>query len=559
MKKRGAIWEELKGLHSCEVLILGGGINGAAVLRDLALQGVQCVLVDKADFCAGASSASSRMIHGGLRYLENAEFKLVSEAVRERNQLLKYAPHFVFPLRTTIPIMSWFGGFIKSPMVFFGLPVTPGGRGALIVKIGLSFYDFITGKRRQTPRHFLMSKQKSLSEIPGLKTNIVCTANYWDAWISQAERFCFDMIDEAVQQNPKCIALNYATVTKSGNNSVQIKDEISGETISLKPGIVVNATGAWIDMANRMLGLESRFMGGTKGSHLVIDNKKLYDALGDRMVYYEHDDGRICITFRFMNRVIMGSTDIRVNNPDEAECEDREIDYMMKTLCGVFPGLNLSKSDIVYTFCGVRPLPASGLDYTSRVPRSHFIKLSEPDEHRSFPIYSMVGGKLTTFRSFAEQTSDILLAELGKSRKTKTEKRYFYRAEGFPNEEGARKRWIERVAAENGLEYDRVSCLLDRYGTTAEVYAKQKDPSWRTPLRTLPEYTVGEIGHIAQNECIQHLSDLVRRRSIITLLGQANEQTLEELAGIVGSILGWNSQQQQNEINMALKEARGRR
>src|SRR5210317_511031 len=122
MKKRNAIWQELKGKDSCDVLILGGGINGTGVLRELAAQGISCVLVDKDDFTAGASSASSRMIHGGLRYLENAEFKLVKEAVKERNHLLQWAPHFVGPLKTTIPIKSWFAGLIKSPLVFLGLP-----------------------------------------------------------------------------------------------------------------------------------------------------------------------------------------------------------------------------------------------------------------------------------------------------------------------------------------------------------------------------------------------------------------------------------------------------
>ena len=149
------------------------------------------------------------MIHGGLRYLENAEFKLVSEAVHERNLLLKYAPHYVGPLRTTIPITSWFAGLVKSPLVFFGLPVTPGGRGAVIVKLGLCFYDLITGKNRQTPRHFFLSKAKSLAEIPGLKSGIVCTATYWDAWISQPERLCVDMVREACRVMPACAALNY--------------------------------------------------------------------------------------------------------------------------------------------------------------------------------------------------------------------------------------------------------------------------------------------------------------------------------------------------------------
>jgi len=559
MKQRSAVWEELKARDACDVLILGGGVNGAGLLRDLSLQGVHCVLVDKDDFAAGASSKSSRMIHGGLRYLENAEFKLVKEAVKERNHLLQWAPHFVGPLKTTIPIKSWFAGLIKSPLVFLGLPVTPGGRGALIVKMGLTFYDLITGRRRRIPRHFLTSKAKILQQIPGLRTDIVCAATYWDAWVSQIERLCLDMIEQACQDNEQCLALNYVTARKSAGDTVSLQDKVTGQETTIKPTVVVNATGAWVDMANQTMGLESQFMGGTKGSHLVVDNQALYDALGDRMVYYEHSDGRVCITFRFMDKVIVGSTDIRVENPDEAECEDKEIDYMMTTLKGVFPNITLSHDDIVFTFCGVRPLPSSGLDYTSRVPRSHRTEISGPDEGRDFSIYSMIGGKLTTFRAFAEQTGDRILTQLGKTRGVSTEERCYPGAQDYPIEESEKTQWIQRVAAANDLEEERVADLLARYGTKAEVLAQEKDKSWRIPLQSLPQYTVGEVAYLAENECIRHLSDLVRRRSIITLMGQANETTLHELAGIVGAVLNWDEGQRQDEVNLALREARDRK
>ena len=555
MKKRADIWNDIKRTNSCEVLILGGGVNGTCLMRDLALQGISCILVDKDDFTAGASSKSSRMIHGGLRYLENAEFKLVREAVAERNRLLRCAPHFVLPLKTSIPIDSWFGGLIKSPLIFLGLPVSVGGRGAFIVKFGLSFYDFITRKRRQTPRHYLLSKNKSLKEIPGLRTDIVCAATYWDAWISQAERLCMEMIEEACRQSPNCCAINYVTVAKSGNDKVSLTDQESGEEIVIAPKIVVNATGAWVDMANKTLGVESKFMGGTKGSHLVIDNKELYDAVGDRMVFYEHSDGRICIVFRFMDKIIMGSTDIRIENPDDAECDDSEVDYMMTTLKGVFPGLTISRDDVVFTFCGVRPLPSSGLDYTSRVSRSHRLEVSQPDAERSFRIYSMIGGKLTTFRAFAEQTADKILTELGKTRTVSTEERPYLGAREYPADDSAKEGWINRVAGANELAPERVADLLERYGTEAEKIATEKDAAEHIPLANLPDYSIGEIEYIAENECIRHLSDLARRRSIITVIGKATAAALAELADIVGGVLDWDDRRRKEEVDLALKEA----
>ena len=557
MKTRAGIWNDLKTKGACDVLILGGGVNGAGLMRELALQGVSCVLVDKSDFAAGASSASSRMIHGGLRYLENAEFKLVTESIAERNRLLQYAPHFVAPLKTTIPIKSWFSGMIKTPLVFFGLPVTPGGRGAVIVKMGLLFYDLITARDRRTPRHFFTSRHKSLAEIPGLADDIACTATYWDAWISQVERLCVDLIAEACRENPDCRALNYVMARKDSRDRVTLRDGLSGEELALQPAVVANATGAWVDVTNQTLGFDSRFMGGTKGSHLVINNPALYDALGDRMIYYEHADGRICIAFRFMNKVIVGSTDIRVADPDQAACEEREIDYMLTTLQGVFPKLTVARRDIVYTFCGVRPLPASDLDYTSRVPRSHRVAVAPPADGRAFAIYSLIGGKLTTFRALAEQAADLLLPALKKSRSVSTAARPYPGAKDFPGDASQKKRWIQRVAAASGLGAPQVANLLTRYGTEAEHLLGQDAAAWRQPLSSLPHYCVGEIRHIARHEWICHLSDLVRRRSTITILGEAGEAVLRELAGIAGAVLGWDGERQRAEISRARKEATG--
>ena len=558
MKTRAETWAELKRNGTCEVLILGGGVNGAGLMRELALNGVGCVLVDKCDFAAGASSASSRMIHGGLRYLENAELALVKEAVTERNRLLQYAPHFVVPLKTTIPVKSWLAGMIKSPMVFFGLPVTPGGRGAVIFKMGLMCYDLLTARNRRTPAHFFTSRKESLAEIPGLVDDISCTATYWDAWISQAERLCVDMVAEACRDNQECLALNYVTARKSGSDRIVLRNLDNGEETEIKPAVVVNATGAWVDRANKELGFDSQFMGGTKGSHLVVDNKELFDALGDRMVYYEHLDGRICITFRFMDKVIVGSTDIRVEDPDEAECEEKEIDYMLTTLKGVFPKLNISREEIVYKFCGVRPLPASGLDFTSRVPRSHRIDVADPDAERDFTIYSLIGGKLTTFRALAESVADLIFPGLMKSRKVSTQERPFPCAKDFPVGEEQTTLWTQRVATASGLDEKQVANLLERYGTETENLIGEDPAAWRQPLQCLPEYCVGEIRHIARQECVCHLSDIVRRRGTITLLGQAKEPALREIADIAGEILDWSPEKRGTEIEMAEKEAAGK-
>ena len=172
------------------VLIAGGGIKGAGLLRELALQGVDALLVDKSDFCAGASAASTRIIHGGLRYLENGEFRLVKEALSERKLLLKNAAHFVRPLPTTIPVFSWTSGLISAVGKFLGLSQQPSDRGALLFGIGLSFYDLFSGRQSSLPAHRFNSRNASLALRPQLNPQIVCTAVYYDAWISYPERLC---------------------------------------------------------------------------------------------------------------------------------------------------------------------------------------------------------------------------------------------------------------------------------------------------------------------------------------------------------------------------------
>lgn len=533
---------------------MGGGINGAGLFRELALQGVDCLLVDRADFAAGASSGSSRMIHGGLRYLEKREFRLVRESLRERNLLLANAAHYVAPLKTTVPLPSWFGGLLRSILIFLGFGVRPGHRGVLPLKLGLWYYDFVTRKNRRTPKHYFTSRAESLRSIPGLKPNIVGTATYWDAWITQAERLCIELIQDACAANPNCRALNYTQPRAVEGGAIVLEDAVLGESLTVRPEVVANATGAWVDKTNARLGLETQFMGGTKGSHLVVDCPALHEAL-DGQVYYQHDDGRVCIVFPFLDRVIMGSTDIRVDDPDEACCDDDEVAYMLATLRGVFPGVAISRKDIVYAYCGVRPLPSSA-GVTANISRGHSLRVVEPQGDRAFPVYCLIGGKLTPFRAFAEMTADAILTRLGTARRCTTEDVPIGGGRDFPADERQKAEWIARVAGETGLAPSRVGVLLERYGTSARAYAACADAAAQRPLRSLPSYTVGEITRIATEEYVEHLGDLLCRRSLIALLGQASEEVLSEIAQVLAGALGWDAARTREEVDRALGEVR---
>jgi glycerol-3-phosphate dehydrogenase len=336
------------------------------------------------------------------------------------------------------------------------------------------------------------------------------------------------------------------------NGRVLLKDLAEGGDFEVEPQLVVNATGAWVDRTNAVLGLSTDFMGPTKGSHLVVDCPPLHQALGGRMVYYQHNDGRVCIVFPFQDKVLMGSTDIPVADPDQAECSKDEIEYMLETLRGVFPGIPVSRKQIVFTFCGVRPLPASHSKITANISRGHTIHRLDPEGIRPFPVYCLIGGKWTTFRALAEQTADELLTQLGLPRRCSTEQLPIGGGRYYPSGEGARTSWIGRVAQQTGVKEARVAVLLQRYGTSAEAYLKGADPDDEQPLHHLPDYSVGEIRHMAAEEWVIHLADLVYRRSTISLLGHATGPILAELAELVGDVLDWGLARREQEVEQAL-------
>ena len=357
---RQATLQAIREYPDVSVLIIGGGVNGIGTFRDLALQGVDALLVERGDFGSGASAASSHMLHGGLRYLENGEFRLVNEALHERNRLLRNAPHYAKPLRTTIPIFRWFSGLLNAPLKFAGLLDRPGERGALVVKLGLTCYDFLVRSNRAMPAHEFRLRGNALRQYPQLNPAIVCAATYYDAWMPCPERICLEMILDAEAEDDACQALNYVSAVSAEADSVQLRDELTGEALSVRPKVVVNAAGPWIDLVNDGLGQgQRRFIGGTKGSHLVLDHPELLEAARGSEFYFENDDGRLVLILPFFDRVMIGTTDIRIDDPDAAMISEEEIDYLLAMVSKVFPALKADRSQIVFAFAGVRPLPYS--------------------------------------------------------------------------------------------------------------------------------------------------------------------------------------------------------
>lgn len=549
---RSTILNRISQQPAISVLIIGGGINGIATFRDLALQGVDVLLIDRADFCSGASAASSHMAHGGIRYLENGEFRLVREAVEERNRLIQNAPHYVSPLPTVIPIFKWFSGLLNAPLKFLGLLDRPSERGAAIIKMGLIMYDAYTGAERTVPRHEFLAHGAALARYPHLNPEVVSVAEYYDGLIRSPERLCVELVADAEATSPNAYALNYVSVAGASGSQVRLRDELSGETVDIRPQLVINAAGPWIDFANRTMGKETRFIGGTKGSHLVLNHPELRQAIGEHEFFFENKDGRIVLICPLEDKVLVGTSDIRLSEPDEAVCTEAEIDYFLGMTARVFPGIKVDRAHIVFTFSGVRPLPAADTKTTGQISRDHSIKSVEPGEGIDFPILNLVGGKWTTFRAFAEQTTDKTLARLARTRQSSTATLPIGGGRDYPRTAQARAAWIDQQQGQSGLARPQVEQLLHRYGTLAATIiadiSQNRHNGAAQPLQHQADYLRGEVTYLVRTEKVAHLDDFLLRRSSLAMLGLITRPLVEELATILGEVLGWSAQEQQAEV-----------
>ena len=550
---RQDVLSHLRENPEVSVLIIGGGINGIGVFRELALNGVDVLLVERADFCSGSSAASSHMAHGGIRYLENGEFRLVREAVRERNLMIQNAPHLVKPLPTTIPIFKRLSGLLNAPLKFFGKLDKPSERGSLVIKLGLMMYDAYTGKQRTVPKHIFLSRRKSLKKWARLNPRIVNTATYYDGAILQPERLAVEVMLDAEQENSNAHALNYMSMVGGLEDTIILRDELTDENFDVKPKLVINATGAWIDISNKKLGLSSRFIGGTKGSHIVVEHDELREAIGDHEFFFENDDGRIVLIFPLYGRVLIGTSDIAVDNPDDVLCTEQEVDYFLDMTKRVFPDINLSRQNIVFQFSGVRPLPFSGAKTTGQISRDHRIEvLSGEWTGLAFPVYSLVGGKWTSFRAFSEQVADKAFEFLGAKRTKDTRSLAIGGGRGFLPASADMQRQIESLSAWTGVSRERLGVLFERYGTRAESVATFINTGMDQPLQTLPDYSLREVLFIVTHEKVFHLDDFLLRRSMLAMLGSLNSEILDELADVLANALGWTRDGRDAEVARTL-------
>jgi glycerol-3-phosphate dehydrogenase len=329
-----------------------------------------------------------------------------------------------------------------------------------------------------------------------------------------------------------------------------LQDEVNLQTFALQPKLIINAAGPWIDSANRTLGLPTHYIGGTKGSHLVLDNAKLRAAIGNNEFFFENKDGRIVLIFPLGDKTIVGTSDTPVEDPESVRCTPEEDEYFIEMIARVFPDIKITREQIIFRFSGVRPLAYTKAKNSGQITRDHHI---QEDQLGGIPVYSLIGGKWTSFRAFSEQVTDQALAFLGRERNRDTKQVPIGGGKEYPRTGYAELQFFNEVNQATGLTRPWLKIFFDRYGTRlrdlAAFVMERKD----APLKHFPEMTRGEVAFLAEHERIVHLDDLLLRRTMLAYLGRLTRPLVEELADVLGDSLGWGRARKKAEAARALQ------
>jgi glycerol-3-phosphate dehydrogenase len=511
-----------------DVIVVGAGINGAGIARDAAMRGLRVLLLDKGDLSHGTTSWSTRLIHGGLRYLEYAEVGLVRESLREREILLRIAPHLVKPLPLLIPIY-------KS-----------GQRSPLIIRAGMIAYDLLSFNK-SLERHRMLSREETLRHAPGLESEgLLGAALYYDAQVEYAERLVLE--NALAAKLCGTMVLTYARVDKliiedRAVRGVLLTDLLEGVAYEARAGITINVSGPWVDEVLSARGSPSRRMiGGTRGSHLIVDR---FPGAPPAALYVEAEaDRRPFFIVPWNGVYLIGTTDLPFDGDlDVLEAAPAEIDYLIRETNRVIPEARLARDKILYTYTGVRPLPFQSGRVDAGITRRHFIH----DHAKELEgLLSIVGGKLTTYRSLAEQTVNLVFKKLGKgSPACRTAHVHLpgARVEDFT-------RFAEEFKAASSLPVAVSERLLRIYGARANeiIELTARDDALKETFSPLTGAIAAEILFSFQSEMAHTLSDCLLRRTMVGLDAAAGLDAVDAAARVAMNYLDWDETRSRREI-----------
>jgi glycerol-3-phosphate dehydrogenase len=522
--RREDSWQRL-GKDKFDLVVIGGGVVGAGVALDAATRGLRVALVEARDLASGTSSRSSKLFHGGLRYLEQLEFGLVREALRERELMLTtIAPHLVKPVAFLYPLTHrvWERPYTAA---------------------GLLMYDTMGGAR-SVPGQKHLTRAGALRMVPALKRSaLIGGIRYYDAQADDARH----------TMTVARTAAHYGAVVRTSTqvvgflreadriSGVKVRDVEDGRETKIEASAVVNCTGVWTDELQRLSGGRGRFrVRASKGVHIVVPRDRIVSESG--MILRTEKSVLFVIPWR--NHWIVGTTDTDWNlDLAHPAATKHDIDYLLEHVNTVL-ATPLTHDDIEGVYAGLRPLLAGESEETSKLSREHAVARVAPG------LVAIAGGKYTTYRVMAADAVDAAAVDLpGRPQSSITDKVPLLGADGYH----ALVNQADHLAAEHGLHPYRVRHLLDRYGSLVHEVLALGDgrPELLKPLEHAPDYLGVEVVYAASHEGALHLEDVLARRTRISIeYAHRGVDCAEQVAALVGEVLGWSEDAVKREVEV---------
>ncbi|MCG8419292.1 MAG: glycerol-3-phosphate dehydrogenase/oxidase [Proteobacteria bacterium] len=528
---------------TCDLIIVGGGITGAGIARDAALRGLKVTLLEKSDYGSGTSSKSSKLIHGGLRYLEHGEIGLVFESVSERAVQLRVAPHLVKPLAFLVPIYEG------------------STRGLEMVNLGLWIYDTLALFR--APRLHKTFRGAKAAELEPLIANegLVGAIEYYDC-VTDDARLVLENVIDAQEHGADCRSYSEVVSLKRDDSgrvrAVEVRDVLTGAEETLSARLVILAAGAWTDEAAKQLDIDvgRQLLRRTKGVHLVFPHEKL--PLRRAVTLTSPLDGRVMFAIPWRGRTVLGTTDTDFEgSADQVDADESDAFYLCESANRCFPSVDFRPEDAISSWAGLRPLiNDQGAESEGAVSREHEVFV------RDDGIIIIAGGKLTTYRRMAKEVVRVAIKWLKrrdkeefsrrKLHKPRTKKRPLPGAIGLdePSVDGIKK-LARQIAEEHEVDYETARHLTHTYGVRARMLAKMIDENDALGLRMQPDlpYVWAEVEFAVLHDLARTVDDVLSRRIPLLLVGYSRGlDVLDRVATTVGRLLDWSDEERARHI-----------
>jgi glycerol-3-phosphate dehydrogenase len=522
------------GAREFDVFVIGGGITGCAIARDAALRGLTVALVEKGDFASGTSSRSSRLIHGGVRYLEHGHVHLVFESSAERRRLLRLAPHLVRPLEFTWPVYEG----ARIPLWKLGA--------------GLTLYDALS-LFRNVARHRRLNREAVLQHEPLLRSDgLLGGARYFDAATNDARLTLANALGAA---EAGAIVLNHATVTALLTHSgrvagATVQDALCGTMVDVRAKVVINATGPWSDKVRALdtsasTDATSQALKGSKGAHIALPRARVGN--NDALTLLSPNDGRVLFVLPAETHAIVGTTDTYTSSsPDDVRATNDDVRYLLGAANAFFPSAQLTTNDVISAWAGIRPLLPAPSETPGAVTREHAVTTDASG------LVTITGGKLTTYRVMARDVMKVVLERLQQRRGADRTETAHLPGGDFASVDDLVTE-AQRAAGDGAVARH----LVTSYGTRwTDVWAEiARDDGAELVEPGLP-YSVGELRYSIAHEMAVTLGDLLIRRTHLAFETRNHGVgAAERMAMQLGPLLGWAEAEQRRAVDDYVREA----